>query len=74
MAEKPAEKKLPEGLYNKIYMNMKIQRYYFMFYIVMIIPNFFILSSTGLEWYSVFTCLHPVVIISIILWSISINA
>lgn len=53
---------------------MKIQRYYFMFYIVMIIPNFFILSSTGLEWYSVFTCLHPVVIISIILWSISINA
>lgn len=40
----------------------------------MIIPNFFILNNTGLEWYSVFTCLHPIVIISILLWAISINA
>ena len=74
LAEKPNDKKLPLGLYNKLYMNMKIQRYYFIFYFLMIIPNFFILNNTGLEWYSVFTCLHPIVIISILLWAISINA
>ena len=74
LAEKPNDKKLPAGLYHKLSMNMKIQRYYFIFYFVMIIPNFFILSNTGLEWYSVFTCLHPVVIIAILLWAISINA
>lgn len=45
-----------------------------MFYLVMIIPNFFILNTTGLTWYSVFTCLHPIVIIVILLWAISINA
>ena len=74
LAEKPDDKKLPLSLYNKLYMNMKIQRYYFIFYFLMIIPNFFIMSDTGLEWYSVFTCLHPVVIIAILLWAISINA
>ena len=40
----------------------------------MIIPNFFILNPTGLTWYSIFTCLHPIVIIVILLWAISINA
>jgi len=74
LAEKPDDKKLSLSLYNKLYMNMKIQRYYFIFYFLMIIPNFFILSNTGLEWYSVSTCLHPVVIIVILLWAISINA
>ena len=53
---------------------MRIQRYYFFLYVVIIIPNFFILNSTGLTWYSVFTCLHPIVIIVILLWAISINA
>jgi hypothetical protein len=69
-----AVKKINAQQYHKLYMNMKIQRFYFLFYIIMIIPNFFTLSDTGLEWYSVFTCLHPIVIISILLWSISINA
>jgi hypothetical protein len=71
---KPAAKKINANHYHKLQMNMKIQRYYFLFYIIMIIPNFFIMTDTGLEWYSVFTCLHPLVIISILLWAISINA
>jgi hypothetical protein len=53
---------------------MRLQRYYFLFYLVMIIPNFFILTPTGLTWSSVFTCLHPIIIIVILLWAISINA
>lgn len=52
---------------------MRIQRYYFAFYFFMIIPNFFMLTSGGIGWYSVFTCLHPLIIVIIILWSISNN-
>ena len=74
LAPKPDDKRLSPALYYKLYMNMKIARYYFIAYFMFIIPNFFILSTTGLEWFSVFTCLHPVVIISILLWSLSINA
>jgi hypothetical protein len=72
--DKNAPQNLSPGLYNKIYQNMRLQRFYFLFYLIMVIPNFFILSSTGLTWYSVFTCLHPIVIIVILLWAISINA
>lgn len=53
---------------------MRIQRFYFLFYVIMIIPNFFMMTPIGLSWYSVFTCLHPLVIIVILLWSISLNA
>ena len=74
LAAKANDKKLSPALYHKLAMNMKIQRYYFLLYLVSIVPNFFILSDTGLEWYSLFNCLHPIVIIVILLWAISIDA
>lgn len=72
--DKNSPQNLSPGLYNKLYQNMRIQRWYFLMYFILIIPNFFILNSTGLTWYSVFTCLHPIVIIVTLLWAIQINA
>ena len=40
----------------------------------MVFPNFFITKSTGLEWFSVFLTIHPVVVIVVGLRAISINA
>lgn len=69
-----ATSKLPASLYNKLYQNMRIQRYYFALWFISILPNFFMLTSTGLVWYSVFIIIHPLVIIVIALWAIQINA
>ena len=65
---------LTPALYNKMYQNMRLQRVYFIFWFISILPNYFMLSQTGLVWYSVFTCLHPVVIMGVALWALSINA
>lgn len=53
---------------------MKIQRVYFAVWFISVIPNFFMNSEGGLVWYSIFNALHPIVIIVIIIWSISLNA
>jgi hypothetical protein len=55
-------------------MNMKIQRTYFIVWFLSVIPNFFLMSETGLVWYSVFNTLHPLIIIVIVFWALSINA
>lgn len=75
-AQKPTSgpASLSPSIYNKLHMNMKIQRIYFVIWFLSIIPNFFLLTETGLVWYSIFNALHPIVIIVIILWAISINA
>lgn len=55
-------------------MNMKIQRTYFIVWFLSIIPNFFLLTPTGLVWYTIFNTLHPVIIIVFLIWAISLNA
>lgn len=56
-----------------MHMNMRIQRIYFIAWFISVIPNFFIMTDTGLVWYSIFNTLHPIVIIVTLLWALSLN-
>lgn len=51
-----------------------MQKIYFVLWLISIIPNFFILTKTGLKWYSIFNCLHPIVILLAIFRAISVKA
>lgn len=69
-----AKPKLAPSLYNKLHMNMRIQRVYFIAWFISVIPNFFLNSEAGMVWYSIFNTVHPIVIIVIVLWSLSLQA
>jgi hypothetical protein len=65
---------LSPSLYHKLHLNMKIQRAYGIIWFISVIPNFFMLTEAGLVWYSIANTLHPIIIIVIMLWALSLNA
>eukprot|EP00347_Sterkiella_histriomuscorum_P012367 403368858 len=61
-------------LHLKLYYNMQLQTLYFVLWFISVIPNFFILDPVGLKWYSFFSCIHPIVIIILVMKSLAIGA
>ncbi|CDW74551.1 phosphatidylinositol-4-phosphate 5-kinase [Stylonychia lemnae] len=65
---------LSPHLHLKLYHNINLQVLYFVLWFLSIIPNFLILDPTGLKWYSLFSCIHPIVIFAVVMRALAIGA
>lgn len=65
---------LAPQLHLKLYHNFQLLTLYFVLWFISIIPNFFILDTDGLKWYSLFSSFHPIVILIVVLRSLSMGA